>query len=56
MEELFTNPSNVSMDAFLSRMVDLGITVGSMAMPAGTYIIDNAEKQNDHLYNDRRRA
>lgn len=29
MEELFTNPSNVSMDVFLSKMVDLGIAVGS---------------------------
>lgn len=33
------------------KEVELAITVGSMAMPAGTYIIDNAEKQNDHLYN-----
>lgn len=33
------------------REVELAITVGSMAMPAGTYLIDNAEKQNDHLYN-----
>lgn len=29
MEELLTTPSNVSMDAFLSKMVDLGITIGS---------------------------
>lgn len=29
MEELFTNPSNVSMDVFLGKMVDLGIAVGS---------------------------
>ena len=29
MEELFTSPSNVSMDVFLSKMVDLGIAVGS---------------------------
>jgi hypothetical protein len=33
------------------KEVELAITVGSMAMPAGTYIVDNAEKQNDHLYN-----
>lgn len=33
------------------KEVELAITVGSMAMPAGTYLIDNAEKQNDHLYN-----
>lgn len=33
------------------KEVELAITVGSMDMPTGTYIIDNAEKQNDHLYN-----
>ena len=31
------------------KEVELAITVGSMAMPVGTYILDNAEKQNDHL-------
>ena len=39
MEELFTNPSNVSMDAFLSRMVDLGITVGSKILFAVIVLI-----------------
>ena len=39
MEELFTNPSNVSMDAFLSWMVDLGITVGSKILFAVIVLI-----------------
>ena len=39
MEELFTNPSNVSMDAFLSRMVDLGVTVGSKILFAVIVLI-----------------
>lgn len=50
MEELFTNPSNVSMDAFLSRMVDLGITVGSkilfaiIALIVGRWIVRRLNK------------
>ena len=33
------------------REAELKITVDGMEMPAGTYIVDKAEKQNDHLYN-----
>ena len=33
------------------KEAELKITVDGMEMPAGTYIVDKAEKQNDHLYN-----
>ena len=28
MEELLTSPSNVSLDVFLTKMIDLGISIG----------------------------
>lgn len=50
MEELFTNPSNVSMDVFLSKMVDLGIAVGSkilfalLVLVVGRWIVRRLNK------------
>ena len=34
MEELLTSPSNVSLDVFLTKMIDLGISVGSKILLA----------------------
>ena len=34
MEELLTSPSNVSLDVFLTKMIDLGISVGSKLLLA----------------------
>ena len=34
MEELLTSPSNVSLDVFLAKMIDLGISVGSKILLA----------------------
>lgn len=50
MKELFTNSSNVSMDVFLSKMVDLGISVGSkilfalIALFVGRWIVRRLNK------------
>lgn len=55
MEELFTNPSNVSMDVFLSKMVDLGIAVGSKILFAiivllvGRWIVRRLNKLLDKI-------
>ena len=34
MEELFTSTSNVSLDVFLTKMIDLGVSVGSKILLA----------------------
>lgn len=50
MKELFTNSSNVSMDVFLTKMVDLGISVGSkilfalIALFVGRWIVRRLNK------------
>lgn len=55
MEELFTNPSNVSMDVFLSKMVDLGIAIGSKILFAiivllvGRWIVRRLNKLLDKI-------
>ena len=34
MEELITNPSNVSLDVFLTKMIDLGVSAGTKVLLA----------------------